>query len=346
MKTHSFTSRFRPRFFGAAHVACSLGALLPSCVDAEPRDLGFTQSSDDLSVGESGEPFVSPSNEFVGRWVGSAQEPLAFSDDGVTTPYQFPSGSPRIELALALDDESQLVGRIVFGAGEPPAPPVDPEAGYPVGVAYSALLGYEITDPVVGAINLHDVRSNLPPFEGFEYRVQLSGAIWVGESGYEVPDGVALLTFNAFEPIAPWCELQTPQRDPYGSYSCAPDLGGQYQSISDGTGASCEIESDTQHCNALLPDVPACEDDCDYTAFIACRDTATVAQVNCDQLFMCRSGFCECREGGCGAPSYAFNWLNVRRVGDELIGLFENVIFKNARGLNVPLGEVRLRLQP
>ncbi|MEY2931664.1 MAG: hypothetical protein RL033_2413, partial [Pseudomonadota bacterium] len=35
--------------------------------------------------------------------------------------------------------------------------------------------------------------------------------------------------------------------------------------------------------------------------------------------------------------------LTLRRVGDELVGLLENIDVKNARGLNTPLGEVRLR---
>src|SRR5688572_30331204 len=124
MKTHRFTAIVPSRFLRTTGIACSLGALLPACVDAEPRDLGFTQTSDELSLQEPDEPFISATSEFVGRWVGAAQEPLALTDDGVTTPYEFPSGSTRIEVELTLEDEDYLTGRIVFGAGEPPPPPV------------------------------------------------------------------------------------------------------------------------------------------------------------------------------------------------------------------------------
>jgi hypothetical protein len=346
MKTHRFTDLVRPRLLGAASL-CSFGALLPACIEAEPRDLGFTQSSDDVSVAEPREPFASSSNEFLGRWVGGAEEPLALTEDGVTTSYAFPSGSRRIALELGPGVGGYLTGRIVFGEGEPPAPPVDAAAGYPVGVGYSSLLGYDLTRSDGLTENQPDIdRSTLPPFEGFEYMVDMTGSLTLDESGYLVPDGVAQLAFSMFEPLAPWCELQTPYQSPDGLYSCAPNTGGQYESFSDGSGASCEVWGDTSHCEELLPtDLITCED-CDFTEFDACFEAAELQRVNCDHLFMCRESFCQCTETSCTSARYTGNLLKVRRVGDELIGVFENTKFKNARGLNVPLGEVRLRLQP
>lgn len=46
--------------------------------------------------------------------------------------------------------------------------------------------------------------------------------------------------------------------------------------------------------------------------------------------------------GSCRART-AEDRLTLRRVGEELVGVFEQSVFKNERGLNTPLGEVRLR---
>jgi hypothetical protein len=347
MNKHRFPLVFRARVLGSVSIACALGVSLPACVDAEPRDLGFTQSSDDLSVDDRREPFVSPSSEFVGRWLGSAEEPLALSEDGSTTQYAFPSGSTRIELVLEPNDENTLQGRIVFGEGQPPPPPVDAEAGYPVGAAYQSLLGYSYTDSDGYDIDLDFGDLTLPPFEGVEYKVALGGIIiFDAEDNSGVPDGVAPLFFNTADPLAPWCELQTPQPSPRGGFSCAPDFGADYELFSDGSGASCEVSGDPSSCDALLPDFSTCGDDCDYSAYYACTDNVPGTQVNCDKLYMCRANLCECTESSCTSKSFTGEALRVRRIGDELIGLFYNTLFENERGLNVPLGEVRLRLQP
>jgi hypothetical protein len=56
------------------------------------------------------------------------------------------------------------------------------------------------------------------------------------------------------------------------------------------------------------------------------------------------NNFCTCDAEGCSA-SPSNDRLTLRRFGDELVGLLENINVENARGLGTPLGEVRLTRQ-
>jgi hypothetical protein len=67
-------------------------------------------------------------------------------------------------------------------------------------------------------------------------------------------------------------------------------------------------------------------------------------RLDCDKVTMCDAGFCTCASAGCDAQVTAER-LTLRRVGDELVGLFQSTLFKNARGLNTTIGEVRLHLE-
>jgi len=51
---------------------------------------------------------------------------------------------------------------------------------------------------------------------------------------------------------------------------------------------------------------------------------------------------CTCTEEGCAATN-TNSRLTVRRLGDELVGVFQDAVFVNERNLRVPLGEVRLQ---
>jgi hypothetical protein len=306
------------------------GVALAACADPSPRDLGFTQSAQDLTnVPDTF--FFSDANEFVGTWVGAAAEPLALDLNGQSPPYHFPSGSTRIAVEISVGKEAQLVGHISFGSEVPLPPPSDPDAGYPVGVAYDALFGYGSLE--TQQYFLSD--EGLPPFEGFSYSVDIP----VRTDGVtsRVPDGVATLAFSSNEALDSWCRLQTSYPHPFapGSFSCAPDYGGSYESSSDGTGKMCALYG------------PADESTClpDFSNIDTCFDPREpVAQVNCDKGVMCFHDLCYCDATHCqAAPTQ--ERLSLRRVDDELVGAFQNTIFKNARGLSIPLGEVRLQRQ-
>lgn len=331
MKRHNTsTSTSLPARGARALLALSaLAAIAAACADPSPRDLGFTQTAQDLNnIPDTA--FFSDVDEFVGKWVGSAQEPLALTADGSTPPYRFPSGSTRIELEVTRSATTGLTGHLVFGSGEPPAPPLDPDAGYPVGVGYDQLLGYSDDAQYAGFVATGVV---LPPFEGFAYTVDLYLVVSQQDGAFQIGDGVAGFAFSSNEPLGSWCELQTPYAHPdSASYSCLPETGGSIEIGSDGSGRMCTLygPNDTSTC---LPD---------FSNIDECLvDGGPVTQVNCDKVAICISGFCACNDAGCLAAPTAER-LSVRRVGDELVGLFEGSVFKNARGLNVPLGEVRL----
>lgn len=75
--------------------------LASSCQQTETRELGFTQSAQNLTTDPT-QPFNSPVDGFLGRWVGQADDALAFGEDGSGhATYHFPSGSARFVLEVA-----------------------------------------------------------------------------------------------------------------------------------------------------------------------------------------------------------------------------------------------------
>src|SRR5688572_7285008 len=141
------------------HLPCVvLGILLGAgCESADTHHLGLTNTAQDLASQPTDptEPFFTDSAAFAGLWIGRAESPLASEgSDGI---YHFPSGSTRI--LLDLRDPLVYEGTLIFGEGEVPPPPTDPDVGYPVGVNYADLLQYQNVVPV--AFNSNP----LPPFE-------------------------------------------------------------------------------------------------------------------------------------------------------------------------------------
>jgi hypothetical protein len=315
-----------------------LGALLAACADPAPRELGFTQAVKGLEQVPT-EAFFSEASEFVGTWVGSAEEPLALTSSDETPIYRFPSGSSRISVLIEQGEDGLLTGHISFGSGEPPPPPSDPDVGYPAGVAYEALTGYEAGTfgDANEFTNYLPTTLTLPPFEGFAYRFDLSGATSIEEGNVvHLGDGVASLEFSTNEPLGAWCELQ--RSYPFllsSGFSCLPDYGGGFETAGDGTGKMCSLfgPADTSECLPDLSNLSTCYE-----------QGEPVAKINCDKVSMCTSGFCSCDETGCRAAPGGQR-LTLRRVGTELVGLFENLPFENARGLNTPIGEVHLQLE-
>lgn len=320
-----------------------LTLLLAACQGAEPRDLGFTQSEQNLAR-DVAEPFYSAADEFVGRWIGEAQEPLALTDDGSTPVYRFPSGSSQFVLDIGSGTDEYgnptLVGHITFGDGPPLAPATDPDVGYPVGFSYVDALSY-----APGEL-LGNPDYDLPPFEGFDYTFVIAHSA-SGSEGVQLPDGLLELTYGTNEPLGSWCALQTPipsENNP-NFYSCQDftNGGGGYELNPDGTGASCALSPE--------PDASGCPENPTIDELVECVDFGpSVVSVNCDKVFLCGGGFCECdsvacrERGAIGTEGFdARKSLTVRRSGDELIGVFEGTTFLNARNLKVPLGEVRFQ---
>jgi len=323
--------------------------LLAACQETEPRDLGFTEGASQDLAGDVTQPFYASSDDFLGRWIGQAQEPLALTDDGETRVYHFPSGSSQFALDIASRPDGfggvELTGHITFGAGEPLPPPTDPDVGYPVGFSYLEAFSYG-ANSIAG-----NPDTDLAPFEGFSYAFTIEHVRTDGES-IDVPDGVLDLTYSLSEPLDPWCQLQTPYPtqdppspvdDPY-SYSCVDVRGSDGISVNGrGADARCEITapSDTSAC----PENPTLEERLECEVVVA-----PLAVVNCDKLMLCERRYCECNSVACGAAgaveglrTYSVrDRLRVRRSGDELVGIFDGT-FLNARNYKVPLGEVRFQ---
>jgi hypothetical protein len=313
----------------------AVGAMLAAACQGEQRELGYTRGEREMRGSEPTEPFFTRLDEFVGRWVGTAEDPLALGAGGT---YTFPSGSSRFTLDISVTFSEELQqdvfdARLTFGEGEPPAPPTDPDAGYPVGVSYLDLLRYDDEDPFAGTNP--DLR--LPPFEGFGYRGELLAGVDEEGAGIGLPDGALTLAFGTSEPLAPWCRLQTPFEAPNapGLFQCQEFFGGGFEVSPDGTGASCTLDGPN--------DASACPEDLTDPAFPGCVVFGEpVATANCDKLFMCAMNFCQCDAVSCDVPD-ARDQLVLRREGDELVGVFAGTTFLNARNFKTPLGELRLQ---
>jgi len=345
MKTNSsFRSARSP---GIAVSTLLVGLLGTACQDAETHELGFTQSSRPLSgeePGESTEHFFTNLAEFVGRWQGEAEAalPLALDADDRAPLYHFPSGSSAFVLALAQADDRYgnpvIAGTLTFGAGTPPAPATDPELGYPVGVNYSALLGYDHEERGIPT----NLDPRLPPFEGFPYSVEgRPSAPIEADSDLTFPgvnDGVLALRFNTSEIIDGWCQLQTPILNQYGAYQILPAGLGSFEARGDGSNAPCNLFG--EYTNDCGPDV-----DLSSPEALACfGDAPVVGQASCDKTFL--SSYCQCTAESCRAldipdGGVSSSALLVRRVGDRLLGMFQNEIFVNARNLTIPMGQAR-----
>jgi hypothetical protein len=313
---------------------CSIGVVLvammaaASCSainDVSPENLGDTGAELILSV-PSTEPFSTPAAEFVGSWEGEAEDPLALAADpgGVPPVYRFPSGSSRIRLNIVPEPSPFLVveGTLIFGDAEPPAPPLDPDVGYPVGVSYADLLNYSPDQDQLSTEQL------LPPTEGFEYpafRVPNVSELIPRSGGFaNVADGVLKLTYHTTEILRDWCHLQTPHADDQGNFDCNDGAIGIRE---DG---SC----------FLVP----------YAAIDLCTDpdcTGYSSPVDCDKAFLCQYDHCACGATGCAinatnaAEFRSRAELSLRLVGDELVGVVTNAVFMNQHGLATPIGRIR-----
>ncbi|HWO13765.1 MAG TPA: hypothetical protein VNN80_29885 [Polyangiaceae bacterium] len=322
MKSHYSSSRIP--FSGARARAAllsiggvALASSIAACQTQPDRNLGHAVGDRALDLTPPAtpaatEPFGVPGTEFVGRWVGTAEEPLALGGERGT--YSFPSGSQLFALDISLD-EGSLVGSITFGNGAPP-PPLDPERGHPSDVDYSQL-GY-FTRNAVGA----QYYGPLPPYEGYPYvAYELFDDVAFDEAGNRLlPDGVLQIGFDTTEFLYPWCELQEP-RESGGFFDC---VGGGALADDEGNCFITQDVSEEQAAAGIVDHEPT----------------------DCNRLFLCSTARCQCTEDGClynsSGANASFGELTVRREGDTLTGLFSNTVFSNERQLPVPLGTVRL----
>lgn len=308
-------------------LALSSAALI-ACQTQPDRDLGDSlddRSLDLLPPPESTEPFGVSPLEFVGRWVGVAEEPLALGS--ASAPYTFPSGSTQFELNIAPPEQlavASLRGTLVFGTGAPP-PPLDSEIGYPSDVDYAQLAYFERN-----ALSASNYRGPLPPYEGFPYEIRetlLGSSFGLDDAGGPtIADGVLQLEFDTGSLLTPWCEQQAPQPTASGYSSCVKGNG----ALADDDGQCFVSFSD------LTPEQEA--------EVLASGASLATEQVDCDKLFLCFSGQCECTESECHynyADHRSWGDLILRRDGDTLTGVFSNTVFLNARQLPAPLGTVR-----
>jgi hypothetical protein len=289
-------------------------------------------------------PFGVPASEFAGRWIGTAEDPLALG--GERGAYVFPSGSSAIRLDLEVSGERVHVeGHIVFGAGAPPAAPTDPDRGFPTDVSYVGL-GYFNVLPG-GPTNYH---GPLPPHEGFDYR--LRDALYESERGpgTDLADGVLRLSYDAQEVLEPWCALQAPQPDGIGGYRCA---GGDNHYFE---GGQCSVEQNNlDELLAGLSDEEIQTLSAEDWAGIDAQIVREQQPVDCDKLFLCVTERCACDATSCRAntsdflgvsgrrpSSSSYAELTLRKTADGvgLIGVFNNAVFANERQLSVPIGVV------
>jgi hypothetical protein len=327
----------------------SLLALAVACQTEPDRDLGATLEERGLPVSAEnppGEPFVGPIADFVGRWVGSAEDPLALG--GARATYVFPSGSSAITLnVFAPETEGgSPYGSIVFGAGTAPPAPTDPDAGYPTNVDYVALSYFDRAP-----FGPTDYVGPLPPHEGFEY--ELLPAIYGNErSSAGLADGLLRMSYDTHQLLDPWCALHLPVQQPDGTYSCVAALSSTIES--DG---SCSIETgnDLDELIAALSDEELIALDAEDWAELERQTVRELEPIDCNKLFLCATARCECDESSCHADrsdftaitsvrptSYSYAELTLRATpeGDGLIGIFTNAVFSNERQMSVPVGGV------
>ena len=298
----------------------ALASYVGACQTHPDRDLGDAVDDRALDLRppagptESTEPFGAPATDFVGRWVGTAEEPLALSSEQRT--YAFPSGSRLFVLDISLAEGSLLQGTITFGNGSPP-PPLDPSVGYPSDVDYSQL-AYFSRNAVAAATYF----GPLPPYEGYSYVAYETLADFdIDAAGNRLlADGIVKIGFDTTEFLYPWCELQEP-RDSGGYFDC---VGGATLADDEGNCFITHEVTEEEAAAGIFDHEP----------------------IDCDRLFLCASSRCQCTEDGClynaNGANLSHGELALRRDGNTLTGVFSNAAFSNARQLPAPLGTVRL----
>jgi hypothetical protein len=191
------TTPFAHTAVRASVVACS-ALLAIGCNGAAPRDLGASS----IPLASVDETEALTPQAFIGSWVGVAHDALALTDTGEPAPLAFASGSSAIRLVVHGDGvHPDRFASLVFGEGEPPPAPTDPDAP-PPGIPPEFI----DSNPV-----------NTPPLEGFAYALNpvvipsestLDGSFGLGDNNFDLTDGILRLGFNADQIFEDYCALQ------------------------------------------------------------------------------------------------------------------------------------------
>ncbi len=329
----------------AAALLFALPCPLAGCRGGDSHELGYTTEGArliDEDPAQPSAPFYTDGQDFIGRWLGQAREPLAFGieDEEATPAYAFPSGSTQLVLDIAprlrSTDPAKLGGSITFGSGQPPPAASDPDRGYPVGFDYEQYQSYE--ERVAGTADNYD--DGLPPLEGFRYVLESS------TFAEGVPDGVLRMVYNPYAHLQSWCALQQPQLLADGTFDVLPEApGGMDVGAADGSDRECAAygSADLSACPA---DLETLSPDVYLDTYRQCVQRGPeLYRVSCDKAFL--SQYCRCTASRCNAGSRTDQVsLLLRVAGDGLIGVLQDAIFLNARGLTTPIGEVRFRRLP
>jgi len=288
-----------------------LAALLLACGGSlDSQNLGDTANESPAEASLS----PAPLEDFMGSWIGEAEDPLGAPLGTSPATYHFPSGSKLFRLVLLQTDYASVHGALTFGEGTRPPPPMA-DAGYPPSVDYTNQ-------------HLYDA-PQLPPVEGHIYRVAqmpASGAddniISNDEGSFSLRDGVLQIGLDVNEPIGPWCALQSslplfPWQGDSG-YSCVGDAYRNPPSV-----------------NAAA----TCFSSAHGTPFFSPDDTP----VDCGKYYLCAWGsppICACDGTTCQLRSDSVD-LFLRADGTDLVGVFSNGVFARADGRLAAIGSVR-----
>lgn len=208
-----FKTPFARSAFRTACLTCS-ALLATGCEGDAPRDLGTT--SVELSSPE--EPAPQRPQDFIGTWVGTARDSLEITDTGEAAPLLFPSGSSTVRLVVHGDGVfSDRFASLIFGEGEPPPTPTDPDAP-PPGIPPEFIDGSPL---------------NTPPLEGFPYALnprfesnvsalEHGVSFGVGMNDYDLVDGIMRMGFMADQIFEEYCRMQPPGANKVMCINCGP----------------------------------------------------------------------------------------------------------------------------
>ena len=157
-----------------------------SLIDAGSQTYADTQTTFAPEVGAEAQ--TTSNSNFDAGGIGALGPVQSWT--GYIENYRFASGSDTIRLSFASDTSGTVVGKVIFGSGDPPPPATDPDVGY--------LDTAAVAEEVEGFV------------EGFEYTMF---------NGIYSPTRLRF-TYVFNEPWAGWCALQTPPSD--GSSDCVP----------------------------------------------------------------------------------------------------------------------------
>jgi hypothetical protein len=256
-------------------------------------------------------PTDTPVTDFVGTWIGEAEDPLGASRDGKPATYRFPSGSAQIRLDII---DASGNGLLTFGAGPAPTFPDRTQiaahraavaSAYPPGVDY-------LSKPIWNG-------PQLPPVEGYAYSVEAPTLVTTLPAPTSVAGGILGLEYSSYDAIAPWCTAQEPLPDGNGGYGCAGSFSVDSQAYTDPPQQCFGADGTAIDCGKVFLCAPA----------VAFPRSPASPNPPC----MCNHAVCE--------VDYVPGEILLSRDGDDLVGVFTSVVFLRPGGTLGGVGQVR-----